>query len=269
MLARTSADATAVANARLVSLAARTPSLAARTASLAALTAYLTFAFPAAFAAAAAPCPDANLTPRAGNLDRVRVAVECLVNEERERHGESALRDNARIEEAAQRHTEDMAFGDYFDHVGPRGDTPLGRLRASGYIYSANIGFEVGENIAWGTLGLSTPRATVAAWMASPEHRANILDAHFRDTALGVCTHPPVSLAHGQPGAVYTQDFGVIVAGRASRHHARRARANARHAPRYNLRRSTTKRRRKVYGSTRRKVGHRHRLGARNRARHR
>lgn len=217
----------------------------------------------------AGPCVGANATPNAGNLEKIRTATVCLVNEERERHGEAPLGVNARLQAAAQSHSEDMSSRNYFEHVGPRGDTPLQRMKASGYVYSADIGYEVGENIAWGTLGLSTPRATVAAWMASSEHRANILDAHFRDTAIGVCTHPPASLAHGQAGAVYTQDFGVIVAGRASRHHARRARANARHAPRYNLRRSTTKRRRKVYGSTRRKVGHRNRLGARNRARHR
>jgi uncharacterized protein YkwD len=44
--------------------------------------------------------------------------------------------------------------------------------------------------------------------MASPRHRANILDARFRDTAVGVSPHPPSSLARGQAGAIYTQDFG-------------------------------------------------------------
>ncbi len=87
------------------------------------------------------------------------------------------------------------------------------RIRACGYIYSSQVGYEVGENIGWGTLWLATPRAIVAAWMASPGHRANILDAHFRDTAIGVSSHPPTSLARGQDGAIYTQDFGVIIAG--------------------------------------------------------
>ena len=86
-------------------------------------------------------------------------------------------------------------------------------MRAAGYIYSRQIGYEVGENIAWGTLWLATPRAIVAAWMASPGHRANILDRRYRDTGIGVSPHPPTSLAHGQPGAIYTQDFGVIIHG--------------------------------------------------------
>ena len=107
-----------------------------------------------------------------------------------------------------------MAVDDYFEHFGgsgPGGETPLARIRAAGYISSSRVGFEVGENIAWGTGSLATPRAIVAAWMASPGHRANILDPHYRETGIGVSAHPPASLAHGQSGAIYTQDFGVII----------------------------------------------------------
>ena len=85
-------------------------------------------------------------------------------------------------------------------------------MRAVGYI-SSRIGYEVGENIAWGTLSLASPHAIVAAWMASPGHRANILDPSYRQTGIGVSPHPPVSLADGQPGGIYTQDFGVIITG--------------------------------------------------------
>jgi uncharacterized protein YkwD len=143
----------------------------------------------------------------------VRAATLCLVNRERAAHGEGALVVNGRLEQATQSHTESMAFGDYFEHDGPSGDTPTTRMRAAGYIYSSQIGWEVGENIGWGTLWEGSPRAVVASWMASPGHRANILDPHFRDTAVGVSPHLPTSLAHGQAGGIYTQDFGVIIAG--------------------------------------------------------
>jgi uncharacterized protein YkwD len=93
------------------------------------------------------------------------------------------------------------------------GDTPLSRVRHCGYIYSSQGGYEIGENIGWGTLWLATPRAMVSAWMASPGHRANILDGRYRDTAIGVSPHPLSSMARGQAGAVYTQDFGVIITG--------------------------------------------------------
>jgi uncharacterized protein YkwD len=156
-------------------------------------------------------CLDADLAPTTWNVEHVRAATLCLINRERAAHGMSALRQNSHLEQAAQSHTESMAFGDYFEHVGPRGDTPGDRLRASGYIYSSQIGFEIAENLAWGTLSRATPRAIVAAWMASPGHRENILDPHFHDTAVGVSPHLPSSLAHGQTGGIYTQDFGVII----------------------------------------------------------
>jgi len=166
---------------------------------------------PPAPAAAGGSCPNATLEPTKQNLARIRAAVLCLVNHERARNGESPLLADARLQQAAQNHTNSMAFGDYFEHNGPGGETPLSRMRASGYIYSSQMGFEVGENIGWGTLWEGSPHAVVASWMASPGHRANILDAHFRDTGVGVSPHPPVSLAHNQPGGVYTQDFGVLI----------------------------------------------------------
>jgi hypothetical protein len=144
----------------------------------------------------------------------------CLVNRQRVIRGERPLALNARLQRTAQGHTRDMAVRDYFEHSRGRGDTVLRRMRAAGYIFSSRIGYEIGENIGWGTLWLATPRAMVAAWMASPGHRANILDPRFHDTAVGVSAHPPASLARGQAGAIYTQDFGGLLGvGRPRRAH--------------------------------------------------
>jgi uncharacterized protein YkwD len=155
-------------------------------------------------------CRDANLAPTASDLPAVRAATLCLVNRERMSRGERALRWNDRLISAAQRHTESMAFGHYFGHDGPSGQTPLTRLRSTGYISSRRVGFEIGENIGWGSRRLGTPRAIVAAWMASAGHRANILDRRFRDTGIGISPHLG-PLAGGQHGGMYTQDFGVII----------------------------------------------------------
>jgi hypothetical protein len=46
--------------------------------------------------------------------------------------------------------------------------------------------------------------------MASPEHRANILETRYRGTAIGVALGVPASFSGGAPGATYTEDFGVI-----------------------------------------------------------
>jgi uncharacterized protein YkwD len=152
-------------------------------------------------------CPGAGRRPTEQDLAGIRTATLCLVNRERAAQGERPLTPNPQLERAAQSHTESMVFGGYLEHDGPRGETPLSRMRATGYISRSRV-YEVGENIGWGTLWQATPRAIVAAWMASPGHRANILNARFRDTAIGVSPHAPFSLAGGQAGAVYTQDFG-------------------------------------------------------------
>jgi len=158
-------------------------------------------------------CPGAGEQPTQSNIETIRSATLCLVNQERTSRGEAPLQPNAHLQQSAQSHTESMAFGDYFEHDGPGGDTPLSRMIAAGYLSSRNRGYEIGENIGWGTLSLGTPRAIVAAWMASPGHRANILDTNFRDTAVGVSSHVPSSLSGGQSGGIYTQDFGVITTG--------------------------------------------------------
>jgi len=153
------------------------------------------------------------MRPSGADLEQVRAATVCLINRERITHGESPLRVNAQLALAAQWHTDSMVDGDYFGHVGPSGRNALERLRAAGYIASSRVGYEIGENIAWGTGELASPRAIVSAWMGSPGHRANILDPRYRDTAIGVSARLPGALGHGAAGGIYTQDFGVIVTG--------------------------------------------------------
>ncbi len=152
------------------------------------------------------------MRPTGEDLAAVDAATLCLVNRERTSRGERALRANSDLQRAATTHSAEMASGDYFDHIAPSGSTPLMRMRATGYIFSTHIGYAIGENIAWGTLWLATPKAIVAGWMASPGHRANILDRTFKETGVGVSPHPIESLARGESGAIYTQDFGRIIA---------------------------------------------------------
>ncbi len=159
------------------------------------------------------PCANTELRPTPQDIAAVEAAALCLVDQERARNGELPLQVNARLAQAATAHSEEMVNLDYFAHVAPDGLTPLGRDEAAGYIPNHEVGYTVGENIAWGTLQLSTPSAIVAAWIASPEHLANILDASYRETGMGVAAAVPSSLAQGQPGAIYAQEFGVIVDG--------------------------------------------------------
>jgi len=158
-------------------------------------------------------CADATASPSDANIQLIRAATLCLVNRERVNAGERPLRWSSALISSAQQHTESMAYDGYFEHFGPGGESPLARMRSTGYISSSRDGYEVGENIAWGSMQGGTPARVVAAWMASAGHRANILNAAFRETGIGVSPHLPASLSGGQPGDMYTQDFGVIIPG--------------------------------------------------------
>jgi uncharacterized protein YkwD len=156
------------------------------------------------------PCPDTELAPTASNLPQVQAATLCLINKIRLQAGETPLTDNASLDDAAQEHSDDMIARNYFDHTTPSGEAFGTRIDSAGYVPSG-WSYEFGENIECGTLTLATPAAAVNGWMNSPEHRANILNEEFRDSGIGVAPAVPAQYSYGQPGATYTQDFGVTV----------------------------------------------------------
>jgi len=159
----------------------------------------------------ATPCQNTELTPEAGNTALVREAILCLINRKRAESDEAPLQPNRELEQAAEGHCQELIADDYFAHVSPSGETPVQRIRDTGYIPSATDGYVIGENLAWGTYQLSTPKSIVAAWIASPGHLANILEAQYRQTGIGVTPAVPASLAAGAPGATYAQEFGVVI----------------------------------------------------------
>jgi uncharacterized protein YkwD len=159
----------------------------------------------------ATPCPNTELTPEAGNIGLIRSAVLCLINRERAQNGEGPLETSQRLEEAAERHCNELITDDYFAHVSPTGVTPVDRIRTTGYIPGPSVGYVIGENLAWGTFNLATPQAIVDSWIASPDHLANILEGQYRETGIAITPAVPSSMADGAPGATYAQEFGVII----------------------------------------------------------
>jgi uncharacterized protein YkwD len=156
------------------------------------------------------PCQNTTLTPSATNQQLIDEAILCLVNKERTSKGESPLALNPALTRAALAHSEDMVANNYFSHAAPNGQQPPERVIAAGYLPSSADGYRIGENIAWGTLEYSTPQSIFEAWLASPEHLANILESHYTETGIGIDPQAPSSLSEGNAGATYTQDFGVI-----------------------------------------------------------
>ena len=128
--------------------------------------------------------PERQPHPQRDDIASVVAATVCLVNDERIRFGEPALIEDPHLASAAAGHSRDMDEHDYFAHTSPTGQTLLMRIEASGFIPNSNVGYTLGENIAWGTLWLRTPRAIVKAWMAVPrpprQHPRRSLPLHGR-----------------------------------------------------------------------------------------
>jgi uncharacterized protein YkwD len=158
-----------------------------------------------ASASAQTSCANAATAPTSANTARIRTAVLCLVNEQRTRRGLTPLVANAQLTTAAQRHSDDMVARKYFSHTSADGRMFSQRISAAGYLTGARS-YSLGENIAWGSGSLGTPQKIVAGWMNSAGHRANILNASFRDSGVGVAAGVPVAGYSG--GGTYTHDFG-------------------------------------------------------------
>jgi len=93
-------------------------------------------------------------------------------------HNLTDLKINSLLTQAAQLKADDMAANGYFAHTSPKGITPWYWFQKVGYNYSF-----AGENLA---INFSDSQDAVNAWMNSPSHRANILNANFTDIGIGI-----------------------------------------------------------------------------------
>lgn len=98
-------------------------------------------------------------------------------NQERSANGLGALALNNALSEAASAKALDMVTRNYWSHNTPDGEEPWVFVSAAGYEYKT-----AGENLAY---GFATSSDTVAAWMNSPGHRANILNTTYTEVGFG------------------------------------------------------------------------------------
>jgi uncharacterized protein YkwD len=157
--------------------------------------------------AAGERCADADGLPGQAPADDLREATLCLMNAERAARGLGRLKAEPLLGRVAASYARQMVRGRFFDHTSPGGSTMLARIRATSYLRDVSS-WSVGENLAWGSGPLATPRATVRAWMHSADHRANLLDRHFADVGIGVAAGAPIALDAGELGGTYVTDFG-------------------------------------------------------------
>jgi uncharacterized protein YkwD len=163
---------------------------------------------PAARARAASDrCACADAMPGQTAVEDLRAATLCLMNAERAARGLGRLQAESQLRRVAASYARQMVRGQFFDHTSPAGSTMLARIRSTSYLRDVTS-WSVGENLAWGSGNLATPRAMVRAWMQSADHRANLLDRHFADVGIGVAPGAPVALDPGELGGTYVTDFG-------------------------------------------------------------
>jgi len=134
--------------------------------------------------------------PAAQFLQEVAWGIYWLTNDQRQRWGLAALAWDESLAAAARWHSGDMLQRRFFSHDTPDGRSLTDRL-APGYT-------RAGENI-WSGSGMNygdsrlLAREIVTGWLASPGHRANILDPGY--------THLGVGIAAQGPEIRATQDF--------------------------------------------------------------
>lgn len=150
-------------------------------------------------------CKNESVVPRRDNLGAVGRATLCLVNRQRARHHLAPLTAQRTLSKVARRFAGLLVADRFFDHTTPNGTTMVDRIKHTSYLSGGLSSWYIGENIAYGTGVLATPKAIVKAWMHSPGHRANILDPHFREVGLGVAMGAPDG---SSAGATYVHDFG-------------------------------------------------------------
>ncbi|MGN0964464.1 SafA/ExsA family spore coat assembly protein [Dysosmobacter sp. HCP28S3_G4] len=100
-----------------------------------------------------------------------------LVNDIRKQNGLSPLTANWELSRVARYKSQDMVDNRYFAHNSPTYGTPFEMMRAFGLSFRT-----AGENIAY---GYATPQKVVDGWMNSSGHRANILNASYKQIGVG------------------------------------------------------------------------------------
>lgn len=123
-------------------------------------------------------------------------ALVDLSNQNRERENLADLKINLLLQEAAQMKADDMAAKGYFSHNSPEGATPWDWFEKAGYDFNY-----AGENLA---VNFFDSNDAVEAWMASPGHRANILNKNYTEIGIGVAK----GMYEGREAVFIAQMFG-------------------------------------------------------------
>jgi uncharacterized protein YkwD len=156
--------------------------------------------------------------PAGAHVDRSRQAIASNtalatemvsdVNRLRRSHGLRPLRVSTKLVEAATQHSQEMARMGYFSHDSANGSAFWRRVQHY-YGSKGRRYWSVGENLLWASPDVDAA-GSVKMWMASPEHRANLLKGEWREIGLSVVHVPSApGVYNGLEVTIVTADFGV------------------------------------------------------------
>ena len=158
--------------------------------------------------ALAAPTAHSSKASNRVVLSGLESGVLAQLNKIRVQHGLQPVKISARLTASAAQHSREMGADGYFEHNSHDGTAfwkRIGRWYGSnGYGY-----WSVGENLLWSSPQVD-PVDALQLWMDSPEHRANILTARWREigiSAVHVAAAP--GTFKGLEVTIITTDFGV------------------------------------------------------------
>lgn len=123
--------------------------------------------------------------------------VVTKTNEERLKAGLQPLSYNEKLSDAARRKAANMISENYWAHNSPSGKSPWVWFKDAGYTY-----LFAGENLA---KDFGSTDRMVNAWMASPTHRDNIVNAKYKEIGIAVV---PATL-QGSETVLVVQLFGT------------------------------------------------------------
>jgi uncharacterized protein YkwD len=153
-----------------------------------------------------APAALARDTDQA-SMESLDAAVLVRLNTIRTAHGLVPLKLDPSLTAAAVGHSEEMLGAGYFAHDSADGSPFWKRLSA--FTSGARSGWSAGENLLWSSGTLDAAKA-LDLWMASPEHRQNILTARWRQIGIGaVHADSAPGVFGGGAATVITTDFGT------------------------------------------------------------
>ena len=119
-----------------------------------------------------------------------------LTNKERQAAGLPVLMHSVVLDNSALLKSQDMLANNYFAHNSPTDVSPWEWFKQAGYNYTY-----AGENLA---MNFSEAEEAMTAWMASPTHKANILNANYDEIGISVA----VGKIDGRETTLVVQHFG-------------------------------------------------------------